>query len=231
MNIHAFIFTYEVDRELVRHAANRLLDAGMSVTCVWDTAVPECATRAIPRGTHRPSTFPRKGNLNGIACLMGMYDLFCSVPREADWVVKVDADTLIRNAFVRRLAGSQNDAEGAYHMHTQERWWGAAYALRPETCKKAKAFAEKAILLGGVPEDRTTGEILDRMEAKKSSAPGGWIHYGAKEWWENPDADVLHFGDVRNIPAPYFYVRQRKEYIGRRMRDFMYADPDMIPLA
>ena len=100
--------------------------------------LPETPQGADERLT---TTFPRNGNLNGIACIRGLLDTYAAAALEDDdWVVKMDSDT-----YLCHLEWIRGRKEGHVYNHNgiANRIFGSSYALTPATAKAARAIAER----------------------------------------------------------------------------------------
>jgi hypothetical protein len=225
MKTSAVIFTYEGDRELSAIAAAALLKAGCRVTLAWDKNAPQWALRATPDAEHVVTDFNRGRNLNGPECVHGMFDVLDYARRDADWVLKVDSDTVIRSGFFARLAASRKDAEGFYCVDTVKRaWWGACYAIRAQRITTLQnALRADTTLDPKCPEDLTVHTAMTNLGFSMNSGPLEWIGHNPKGQPTviSPGAEGAHYGDLRNIPAPHFTVLQRKKYLAK----LMAADP------
>lgn len=115
--------------------------------------LPETPQGADERLT---TTFPRSGNLNGIACIRGLLDTYAAAALvDDDWVVKMDSDT-----YLCHLEWIRDREEGHVYNHNDiaNRIFGSSYALTPATAKAARAIAERQdiearIAKGYGPED------------------------------------------------------------------------------
>lgn len=219
MNVSAVIFTYAMDAALAERAAKAAFRAGMTPLMVWDGAVPENAANRTPEALHIASDFPRRGNLNGEACVRGVLDIFAAVSDGADWVVKIDSDTIVRRSYTERLARSAKDSEGFYVLNTNTPWWGCCYALRAATAKRLAEIAKTWAFEGRCPEDHTIYQMMLRNGMTRGFGAIGWMRYGPKGHEIQPGADATHYGDIRDIPGPPFTVAFRKEYIAARMEE------------
>lgn len=221
MKIHAIIFTYEGDRELSAIAAAALLKAGCVVTLAWDRNAPQWALEKTPGANHVVTDFNRGRNLNGPECVRGMAAAFEYVNAGADWVVKVDSDTIVRPGFFARLAASTKDAEGFYCVSANKRpWWGACYAIRGKHIPKLRqALDAKQDLAEKCPEDWTMCEMLVALKLSTNCGALEWHSHDIKGKQVITDAgsEGAHYGDLRNIPAPHFTVLQRKKYVAKLM--------------
>lgn len=221
MKINAVVFTYEGDRELAVIAAAALLTLGCDVTLAWDRNAPQWALEQAPLAKHVVTTFPRGRNLTGPECVTGILDMYDSVAHGADWVMKVDSDTIVRRAFIQRLELSTHDAEGAIVGCSDDRdWYGACYAIRPKCLPKLRTTLNAGMLYPKCPEDLTIFQGLGAagFDANRPVALE-WVYHTAKgEMIVRPaHSEVCHYGDMRNIPAPHHTVLQRKRYLAALM--------------
>lgn len=150
MKINVYIFTFNLDRELVpmcvaglRHAAAGLPDGDSAHVTVVDDANERAwqnegdgleATRA---DAYIVSDWPRCKNLNKSACVAGMLAMYDSAPSDCDWVMQVDSDILLRSFEHLRSETADIVGIGPYDILTNNHLnvvydfvGGAAMAIR-----------------------------------------------------------------------------------------------------
>lgn len=103
------------------------------------------------------TTFPRRGNLNGTACAIGILESMLSTG--ADVVAKIDADTLVvqPDLFAAGTVGCCST------MTARRDAFGACYSIRRETIIAALA------ILRGMPDDPTAPEDLTIWSAIRAT--------------------------------------------------------------
>lgn len=224
MKIAVVIFTCLRDRFLAAEAARRLVGPDVSVTMCFDEkeSVP---SDTVPEGVRLSfSRWPRRGNLNGKECVIGILAELQRAATEAgaEWACKVDSDTLVNPKFFALLARPGADAVG---FHAKSRgWYGACYAMRARILPKLFERAEKLPVSPELkyPEDVTMGGLLLRC---------GFPHQKHNLAWKNnvTNAEVpirylaVCFGYMNGMPAPFLTDAQRREEVLRRMKAYSFT--------
>lgn len=103
------------------------------------------------------TSFPRRGNLNGTECCIGMLEAMLST--EAETVLKIDADTLL----VRPELFAPGNVGCCSTMTARRDAFGACYSINRETIKAAVA------ILRGMPRDPFAPEDLTIWSAIRAT--------------------------------------------------------------
>lgn len=164
---------------------------------------------AVPSGVfYERSTFDRCGNLNGIACVCGMLEVFTRISSKGyDWVCKVDCDTYINdvtwfsslNVDEHANAGMYNHldfAHGCFYAMTRK---GVEAINRLWKNPSIRARAEKRVC-----EDQIFSHLCEMSGLRcarfcnvKNKLGKRLTGYQDTEWigrvprLENPDKDLL----------------------------------------
>lgn len=127
------------------------------------------------------TTFPRGGNLNGLACLLGQLNTLHACAGDAEWVLKVDSDTVVRG--LTWLAGRAEPLVG--FCAEARALYGACYAVRGTSIRPFYRAAAEMDFRGVRAEDLMMAAVGRRlgMHAHESRVEGpyfaGW-HWGYK---------------------------------------------------
>lgn len=157
----AAVFAYAGDALSVIECVRHLTRSGVRA---W---VFDDATNRLPGwvqgdlwrmgAAYHATTFPRRGNLNGTACAIGILESMLSTG--ADVVAKIDADTLIVRPDL--FAGGN---VGCCSTGTNRRdAFGACYSIRRETATAALS------ILRGMPDDPAAPEDLTIWSAIRAT--------------------------------------------------------------
>lgn len=136
MKIAICFFSYEKDAALLWQALRgvKLLQGkypeDVIDAYVYDDAAAPMGRDAVPECVHYALTdFDRKGNLNGLECVLGQLSVYAGLAAEGyEWVIKADSDTYINSLeWLREV-----DAEHVAHVGTcyrEDYGSGSCYAL------------------------------------------------------------------------------------------------------
>lgn len=162
MRVTIVIPTYATDAELVAQAARGVArlrrlcpDDRVRLVIADDAAAP---LPDLPRGTDArlTTTFPRNGNLNGMACIRGLLETYAAAALpDDDWVVKLDSDTYL--CHFEWLRG-RTPGHAFCNNAVAYRIFGSCYALSPDAARDARALTDREdiaarLLRGYGPED------------------------------------------------------------------------------
>ena len=133
MKVAIAFFSYSGDELLLRQALRaiphlRAFGDSIDVFIVDDAAAP---LSIIPDGVHYiPTTFNRRGNLNGVECICGMAQSYAKILQYGayDWLIKKDCDTYINDLhWLRALSPTECLYAGTVHAHDYPA--GPCYAI------------------------------------------------------------------------------------------------------
>jgi hypothetical protein len=183
MKATAVIFTYPKDYEAAGIAARALRNCGVRVVMAIDGKDPAIhidGAEQVVR-TH----FPRKGNLNGIDCMLGIIDTLAGQVREDDeWVLKVDSDTVVHSMKWLEDMPDGKGLVGTGHdpaKNDGRTLYGCCYAVRPQAMEALRA---QVIQTGSRPtraEDLMMGNagealgLLHRYVLHRGGHMGPWV--------------------------------------------------------
>lgn len=161
--IRAVIFTHRPDLRIAGLAAKALQHLGVEVALALDQLDINVRVEGC---TILRTTFPRKRNLNGIACADGILATLQSFGDGADWILKVDSDTLVFGLdwFLAKPA----QVVGVGYPQDKRNLFGMCYAVRPEVLPDLR---EKLIELGEgemIGEDILIGNAAEALGALSS---------------------------------------------------------------
>ncbi|MCW1926274.1 hypothetical protein OKA05_27215 [Luteolibacter arcticus] len=173
----ATIFTWPPDYAQAALAGRALRSCGVDVVLAIDAGdpLPEVEGCRIVR-----TTFPRRGNLNGKACIEG---ILATLHENADgdpYQLKVDSDTLVMG--LDWLAGRPEPAVGMHHrIPPHDRFmFGAAYGLRTELLPEYRAAAARLPDGDHYSEDVEIGKLLPGIHAFENLTEG--CPFAAYSW-------------------------------------------------
>lgn len=160
MNIAIVYFSFSKDKALLLQslrAIPRLTKDGRDTitTFVFDDASSTIGPEPFAGTGVRYSTtdFPRCGNLNGTACVLGMYTCFRNIfdTLSPDWIIKVDSDVFINDLeFLRNLDPTTVGGSGTFsELHFAH---GCLYAV-------------SAYGLSAIESQLARDDIIKRMDA------------------------------------------------------------------
>lgn len=218
-NITAVFFTCNRDKMMVRVAAERLMEQGVTVTlCIEKT--DKFDPYYLPEGARVTySSWPRNSNLNGKKAVIGVMEELRDAGDhfQSEWVVKIDSDTLVSDSWLKQFGTSD-----LYGFSSSGRvFYGAAYAIRTALIRP---FIKRANELlddnEAHPEDITVGELMTGFGRKQCRTLG---------WWNNKNNTTLvkskysmTFGWVKNMPGPFNTDSARREVAANRMLRFNF---------
>jgi len=137
----AVIFTYAPDLPMAILAARSLARLGVRVALAVDR------TDVLPFVEEFEvivTDFPRRRNLNGLACADGILETLESWAGDADWIIKCDSDTLVFSlAWI--LAASSAGVVGVGYPKDTRHLFGLCYAIQP---KHLPALREELVRRG-----------------------------------------------------------------------------------
>lgn len=231
-NIHIHTFAYNGDayiiRETVMCARQALPDARMVVIEEESKPfAPEVRQEIVELGAeHRISTWPRRGNLRGKDCIIGILtEMLSSALSDNDLLIKLDADTCIINGDeIRAFAEDRNKimcACGAMH----DRIHGFCYCIRASAVKKAIDYLHACDIPDHAPEDILIGLAIYKLFPDESAhtihspvKPGAT--WRAFHWWDYPDARKYRQASVITTgnPPPAPMTRKQRPVMMRYLR-------------
>jgi hypothetical protein len=146
------IYTWPPDYVMAALSARSILAAGGVPVLVIDRADPPLYVEGVEVIR---SNFPRNGNLNGKAFILGHLALMQELAGEDEWIAKGDSDV-----WWKSLDWIHGPATGVALCHEGvHAFYGLAYALRvsrlPEMLERARDLDETQRL----PEDLTIGTL------------------------------------------------------------------------
>ena len=210
--ISATIFSYPPDYLSTAYAARALRRCGVRVVVAIDRADPELVLDGCE--VIRTS-FPRRGNLNGKACVEGILaTLEANARPEDQWALKVDADALpLRMGW---LEGRSEEMVGmchpGKHLH-----YGFCYAIRRDALPALRERARGLEDDPWCPEDCTIGGLAKSWHRYENLTEGcpmaayPWKSDKPPAWWRDA-YEVLVFQRLDG--------RGRRE-VAEMMREFL----------
>lgn len=176
----ATIFTHPPDYPAAAVAARALRAHGVRVFLAIDAKDPRLTVEGC---TVVRTDFPRNGNLNGKACVLGILRTLAANADGGEWSLKVDSDALcLGNGW---LAGREEAAVGLYHPGHRG-FFGFCYALRTSRLPDFIAAAELLPEDENLPEDCTIGELLPDVHRYENLTAG--CPFAAYPWeTQKPD--------------------------------------------
>lgn len=196
----AFIFTHKPDYPLAEMATAALGRLGVRTTWVVDMgdAVPEAKPPLVFTST------PRHGCLNGIKWVITQLETMLFHADDAEWILKVDSDTMVLS--LGWLRGVQQDCEACGVYSISRELYGCCYALKasiiPRMLKAAEDWGQFDSIHG---EDLIVAKLLDKCGASNIRHPYHSKH-GALGFW---------CGD-RKDPGPHEIICVQREMVTRR---------------
>jgi hypothetical protein len=154
--IRAVIFTHGPDYPAAALASAALDRLGVEV--VW--AIDRAEAVAVPEGVAFIHThFERRGNLNGIACVIGILETLAAVGAGADWVLKVDSDAMLLT--LQWLLDRLEDLVGFTYAPSRGETgiFGFCYAFQPPALPRFLAAARARGETAVTAEDMVMGEL------------------------------------------------------------------------
>lgn len=195
MRATAVIFSWPPDYLATAYAARALTRCGVRVVVAVDRRDPLPEIEGCEVIATR---FPRKGNLNGKACVEGILETMDTAARVDDkWVLKVDADALPLRMNWLESAPADAETVGMGHgeKHLQ---FGFCYAIRRTALPVIRERASKLPKSDSCPEDCTIGglaRVFHRYQNLQADCPMAafpWDDKRPREWWKER-YDVLCF--------------------------------------
>lgn len=198
MKATAVIFSYLPDYLATAYAARALIRNGVRVVVAVDRRDP---MPVIGGCEVVATTFPRRGNLNGKACVEGILATMEAAARPDDeWVLKVDADALTLRMRWLDYAPYGVEVVGMGHgdKHLQ---FGFCYAIRRSALPALRERASRLPKSESCPEDCTIGGLAKSFHRYQNLQPDcpmaafPWDDKRPREWWKER-YDVLCFQRV-----------------------------------
>lgn len=159
-----YIFSYSMDTPLAMAAARCvrrwLPDATVTVADDGHSPAPDEAVSAIRElGAGYVRTYwPRRGNLNGAACVRGILATLLDGAQDGDVVIKLDADTALRSdGPVRRMLAAGADGFGS--CFSSRAFCGLCYGFTGEALRRLIERADEADISDDEPEDMAVGRL------------------------------------------------------------------------
>jgi hypothetical protein len=154
----AIIYTYPLDYIMAAYSARVMALQGLRVILAIDKGDPGfvCDWAETVR-----TKFDRHGNLNGKEFILGHLRLMLETSDGADYVFKVDSDTIVLDA-ARFLDGRDEVAVGIWSNH-MDGMQGRCYALRTDALPAMIEEAEKLDDSPHYMEDKTIGLIAAKV--------------------------------------------------------------------
>lgn len=137
MNIHCFLFVYNGNKEAtpytvkcLRWAAAKLRSYDSVKITVADDARHPAFTdkkeqeglKAIGVDEYVQTSFPRRGNIRGGECVIGMLKLYNSTSCKTDWVIQCDNDMLLKTFEYLRVEGADLTGHRRDDIPTHANW-------------------------------------------------------------------------------------------------------------
>lgn len=155
MKIAICFFSYEKDAALLNAAlrgVKRLQEmnpADVLDVYVYDDAAAPMGREAVPGWVEYAVTeFDRKGNLNGLECILGQLGIYAGLVEGAagyDWVIKVDSDTYINTLeWLRGVDARKVGYVGTNHV--EDYGSGSCYALSRVGAAGVKSLLEREVI-------------------------------------------------------------------------------------
>jgi hypothetical protein len=196
MRATAVIFTFPKDYEAAGIAARALRNCGCRVVLAIDGKDPMVHIDGADRMVH--THFQRKGNLNGIDCMLGIIDTLAGQARDDDeWLLKVDSDTVV-HSLEWLAVPNEKGLVGTGHAPEKNdgrTLYGCCYAMRPGVVGALREQVIKAGTRVTRAEDLMIGNagealgILHRYVLHQERHMGPWVEkYSLEEKLEKYQA-------------------------------------------
>lgn len=164
MKLYIYIYTYDRDIDLLEYCLKSttrtkehlLPGEEIVVTVVNDLHYGESLLteeKALKLGADRyiETTFDRKGNLNGLACVEGMLKVYTdNTPDDADFVMQLDSDCMLQDIEWARMSKRHRAELAGQLINRGDRSFpllaalGAGMLLTKRLCKKLLALLSNA---------------------------------------------------------------------------------------
>lgn len=151
------------------------------------------------------TTFPRKGNLNGPSCVLGMLDFALAAASPRDLILKIDADAFI--VAPEPIRGILSDPKLGYLAAQVANYpfGGYFYAVRADVLARVREWiTDPSLILDGQHEDITIG-CLAFMVASSLNLRAGFLYdtraggktgaFSYSAFQEDPDAYLRRLVD------------------------------------
>lgn len=211
------IISYKRDAKLavagVRCVRRHLPSSAVLVRDDGSNPIPAEDVKAIRAagGAYFQTYWPRKGNLRGKECVIGLLEAMEARCADGDVAVKLDADTVLRSdgPIMRML---ENGADGFGSCFMGRSFSGLCYGFTGAALRRMLEVAKSSDIGENEPEDIAMGRLavaaglkLHLEQPWSKDNPGAY--WTAYRWPTMPDVskydqfDVVTLGThVRNIP-------------------------------
>lgn len=198
-NIHIHIFTYSGDsyiiKETVMCAIQALPEAHVVVIDEEDkSSSPEIRQEIEDLGVEwRVSSWPRRGNLRGKECVLGILsEMYSSAEGDNDLLIKLDADSCLMNGDEFRDFYDDTSKIMCAAGAVDERIHGFCYCIRAHAVKRALECLTVLEIPEHAPEDILIGMTIYHLfpgpECLVIHSPvdvdSTWKAFN---WWDYPD--------------------------------------------
>lgn len=216
--IHIHIFTYYGDcyivKETVMCAKQALPEANVVVIDEGEKQTPPNIRKEIEDlgAEWRISTFPRRGNLRGKECVMGILtEMLASAMSDQDLLIKLDADTCLMNGEELRTFAENSQKIMCACGAMDDRIYGCCYGIKAHAVDKALQYIRPLNIPEHAPEDIMIGLSIFNLfpdpdvHTIHSTAKAGTT-WKVFNWWDYPDprkyrlATITTTGNPPNLP-------------------------------
>lgn len=226
------IFTYSKDGACAIEAAGALRDAGFDFVLAFEDSRNQLTLETL-RGLAKVATViqsnhPNPGGQFGIECLQGILNCHrkALTMAMADYVLKVDSDTVVRDASRIMRAAEDGVAAAAWTWHGWEFSGCCALISRSAVNHAVRLLANPPPWIGDrCPEDITIGRLAAEVgEVRRFpyDPAGGFCagyRYGATTFEEYARRfDVVTFGNRHLLPGRDCEKRERVALTMARFR-------------
>lgn len=205
----AVIYTWPPDYAAAALSARVLSSLGVRVHLAIDRSHP---VPAVEGATIIRTSFPRNGNLNGKACVIGQLETMASLADDDGYHLKVDSDALVMG--LRWLDCRDEDLVGVHHPGGQS-FYGFCYAVKggsiPALLDAARAMPESR----SCQEDIATGNLSERVWRYENQTPGcpfatyAWSTEKPPVWWrERYEVLLFQYGGAHGRASVRRAMRQ-----------------------